>query len=55
MINDLGQVTGTSETASGAVGVFLYSGGTMQDVNNIVYIPLNSFQYRFWDRSAGMR
>jgi putative ABC transport system permease protein len=31
------------------------SGGTMQDVNNIVYIPLNSFQYRFWDRSAGMR
>ena len=31
------------------------SGGTMQDINNIVYIPLNSFQYRFWDRSAGMR
>jgi putative ABC transport system permease protein len=31
------------------------SGGTMQDVNNIVYIPLNSFQYRFWDRSSGMR
>ena len=31
------------------------SGGTMQDVNNIVYIPLNSFQYRFWDRSANMR
>jgi putative ABC transport system permease protein len=23
----------------------------MQDVNNIIYIPLNSFQYRFWDRS----
>jgi len=31
------------------------SGGTMQDINNIVYIPLNSFQYRFWDRSANMR
>jgi putative ABC transport system permease protein len=31
------------------------SGGTMQDINNIVYIPLNSFQYRFWDRSASMR
>ena len=24
-------------------------GGTMQDVNNIIYIPLNTFQYRFWD------
>jgi putative ABC transport system permease protein len=31
------------------------SGATMQDVNNIIYIPLNSFQYRFWDRSANMR
>src|ERR1051326_172819 len=31
------------------------SGGVMQDINNIVYIPLNSFQYRFWDRSANMR
>jgi putative ABC transport system permease protein len=31
------------------------SGGTMQDVNNIVYIPFNSFRYRFWDRSGGMR
>src|SRR5262249_10052683 len=30
-------------------------GGTMQDVNNIVYVPLNTFQYRFWDRSATMR
>ncbi len=31
------------------------SGGTMQDVNNIIYIPLNSFQYRFWDRSGSFR
>jgi putative ABC transport system permease protein len=31
------------------------TGGTMQDVNNIIYIPFNSFQYRFWDRSAYMR
>src|SRR5262249_51972077 len=30
-------------------------GAAMQDTNNIVYIPLNSFQYRFWDRSASMR
>jgi len=31
------------------------SGGAMQDVNNIIYIPANTFQYRFWDRSANMR
>jgi putative ABC transport system permease protein len=27
----------------------------MQDINNIIYIPANSFQYRFWDRSGNMR
>jgi putative ABC transport system permease protein len=31
------------------------SGSAMQDVNNIVYIPLNTFQYRFWDRSAYLK
>jgi putative ABC transport system permease protein len=31
------------------------TGGTMQDVNNIIYIPFNSFQYRFWDRSGSLR
>lgn len=31
------------------------SGGVMQDVNNIVYIPLNTFQYRFWDSSVSMK
>ena len=31
------------------------SGGTMQDINNIIYVPANTFQYRFWDRSANMR
>jgi len=31
------------------------SGGTMQDPNNLVYIPFNTFQYRYWDRSANMR
>jgi putative ABC transport system permease protein len=31
------------------------SGGSMQDINNIIYIPLNSFQYRFWDRSGSLR
>jgi putative ABC transport system permease protein len=29
--------------------------GGMQDPNNIVYIPLNTFQYRFWDQSRDMR
>jgi len=31
------------------------SGGTMQDINNIVYIPLNTMQYRYWDQSANMK
>lgn len=31
------------------------SGGQMQDLNNIVYTPLNTFQYRFWDTSAFMK
>src|ERR1700722_10467419 len=31
------------------------SGGTMQDINHIIYVPANTFQYRFWDRSANMR
>ena len=31
------------------------SGGKMQDLNNIIYIPLNTFQYRFWDRSSFMK
>ncbi|HWC99364.1 MAG TPA: ABC transporter permease [Candidatus Sulfopaludibacter sp.] len=31
------------------------SGGTMQDINNIVYIPLNTFQYRFYDQSSSMK
>jgi putative ABC transport system permease protein len=31
------------------------SGGSMQDINNLVYIPLNTFQYRFWDTSASQK
>ena len=31
------------------------NGGSMQDINNIVYIPLNTFQYRFWDTSASQK
>ena len=53
-VNDLWlQVVGVlrSQLMTGAQN----TGGTMQDVNNIIYIPFNSFQYRFWDRSAYMR
>jgi putative ABC transport system permease protein len=31
------------------------SGSSMQDINNIVYIPLNTFQYRFYDQSSSMK
>ena len=31
------------------------SGASMQDLNNIVFIPLNTFQYRFWDPMSSMR
>jgi len=31
------------------------SGASMQDVNNIVYIPLNTFEYRFYDQSSSMK
>jgi len=31
------------------------SGASMLDINNIVYIPLNTFQYRFYDQSSSMK
>src|SRR6195256_519447 len=31
------------------------SGAAMLDVNNIVYIPLNTMQYRFWDQGSNMK
>jgi putative ABC transport system permease protein len=31
------------------------SGGKLQDLNNIIYVPLNTFQYRYWDRSSFMK
>src|SRR5262245_30801128 len=31
------------------------SGGSMQDINNIVYVPLNTMQYRYWDQSSQMK
>jgi len=29
--------------------------GAASDVNNIVYIPLNTLQYRFWDMGGGLK
>jgi putative ABC transport system permease protein len=31
------------------------SGGQMQDSNNFIYIPFNTFQYRFWDNGSFMK
>ena len=31
------------------------SGASMQDLNNMIFIPLNTFQYRFWDPMSYMR
>ena len=31
------------------------SGASMQNLNNIVFIPFNTFQYRFWDPMSSMR
>jgi putative ABC transport system permease protein len=31
------------------------SGGAMQDINNVVYVPLNTMQYRYWDQSSQMK
>ncbi|MEX2261148.1 MAG: ABC transporter permease [Bryobacteraceae bacterium] len=31
------------------------SGGQMEDLNNRVYIPLNTFQYRYWDQNSSMK
>lgn len=31
------------------------SGGSMQDINNVIYTPLNTMQYRYWDRSSEMK
>jgi putative ABC transport system permease protein len=30
-------------------------GGRMEDVNNIIYIPFNTFKYRFWDMSGFLK
>ena len=44
----------------GVLGEQLMAGSTnsasgMQDLNNIIYIPLNTFEYRFYDQSSFMK
>jgi putative ABC transport system permease protein len=31
------------------------SGGKMEDLNNVVYIPYNTFKYRFWDMTSYLK
>lgn len=31
------------------------SGGKMEDLNNIIYVPFNAFQYRFWDMTSFLK
>jgi putative ABC transport system permease protein len=31
------------------------SGGSMQDINNIVYMPINTLRYRYWDQAESMK
>jgi putative ABC transport system permease protein len=31
------------------------TGGQMENLNNVVYIPFNTFQYRFWDMSSYLK
>jgi len=30
-------------------------GGRMQDLNSIIYVPFNTFQYRFWDMTSFLK
>jgi putative ABC transport system permease protein len=47
------EVVGVLKEQIGAGGQS--SGGKMLDVNNMIYIPFNTFQYRFWDRGSFMK
>jgi putative ABC transport system permease protein len=30
-------------------------GGRMENLNNVIYVPFNTFQYRFWDQSRNLK
>jgi putative ABC transport system permease protein len=58
----VGQYVKVNDTWLEVVGVIgervasSQSGGAgSYDINNVVYIPLNTFQYRYWDRTSNMR
>jgi len=52
----VGQFVKVNDTWLEVVGVLgTRVTGTQQDLNNVVYVPLNAFQYRYWDRSSQMR
>jgi putative ABC transport system permease protein len=41
--------------SSSIAGASQNTGAQLQDVNNRIYIPLNTFQYRYWDSSSFMK
>jgi putative ABC transport system permease protein len=52
----VGQFVKVNDTWLEVVGVLgTRVSGTQMDLNNVIYVPLNSFQYRYWDRSSQMR
>ena len=52
----VGQFVKVNDTWLEVVGVLgTRVSGTQLDLNNVIYVPLNAFQYRYWDRSSQMR
>jgi putative ABC transport system permease protein len=52
----VGQFVKVNDTWLEVVGVLgTRVSGTQVDLNNVIYVPLNAFQYRYWDRSSQMR
>jgi putative ABC transport system permease protein len=52
----VGQFVKVNDTWLEVVGVLgTRVSGTQMDLNNVIYVPLNAFQYRYWDRSSQMR
>ncbi|HEY3440498.1 MAG TPA: ABC transporter permease [Paludibaculum sp.] len=52
----VGQFVKVNDTWLEVVGVLgPRVSGTQLDLNNVIYVPLNAFQYRYWDRSSQMR
>jgi putative ABC transport system permease protein len=47
------EVVGVLEEAIQAGGQS--QGGRMQNLDNIIYVPFNTFQYRFWDMSSFLK